>query len=87
MEKDVLGLEVAVQDIVVVHILHSVADLLDDQPDLVLGEAALLFEVVVHVPVGAELQQQVEVVVFDENGVELGDVWVVQEGLDLYLAD
>lgn len=39
MEEDVLGLDVAVQDVIVVHVLHRMADLLDDTPDPVLGEA------------------------------------------------
>lgn len=41
MEEDVLGLDVTVQDVIVVHVLHRVADLLDDTPDPVLREAAL----------------------------------------------
>ena len=87
VKKDVFRLQIAVQYIVIVHILQSVTYLLHHHPDLVLGETTLLFEVVVHVSICTQLHQQVKVAVLDEHRVELGHVGVVQEGLDLYLAD
>lgn len=87
MEEDVLGLDIAVDDIAVVHELDGVADLLDDSAHLLLSKPPLAAEAGVDVAAPAELEHEVEVVLVGEVGVELHDVGVVEVALDLDLAD
>lgn len=54
MKEDVLRFEVSVQDIVIVHVLHSMADLLDYGSDFVLGEGSETPEVLVEVAIYAK---------------------------------
>ncbi len=69
MEEDVLGLEISVQNIVIVHILNSVTNLLDNASNFFLGEPALEFQVLVKVSTGTQLHQEVETALVAENGV------------------
>ena len=85
MEEDVFGFEVSVQNIVVVHVLNSVADLLDDAFNFLLREPALEFQILVEAAGRAELHEKVETGLVGEEGVQLDDVGVVQKTLDLYL--
>lgn len=87
VEQDVFGLEVAVDDVAVVHELHGLADLLHHQPRLLLLEPPVLLQRGVHVPPAAQLHRQVEVLLVREEAVQLHDVGVVQETLDLYFAN
>ena len=87
MEEDVLRLDVAVDDVAVVHELDGVADLLDDAAHLLLGEPSLAAQAAVDVASAAQLQHQVQVVLVAEVGVELHDVGVVEVALDLYFPD
>lgn len=85
MVDDVLGLKVAVDDLALVHVVQSSADLLDDDFGHFLSELPLLLEEGVELPRGAELLHQVDVLLVGEEGVELDDVGMVQKRLDFYL--
>ncbi len=82
MKEDVLRFEVSVQDIVIVHVLHSMADLFDYGSDFVLGEGSETPEVLVEVAIYAKFHQQEEITILHEDRIQLNDVRVVQEGLD-----
>jgi hypothetical protein len=49
VKDDVFRFEIPVDDIVVVHIFDSIADLLDDRSDLVLGHRTTVSEVLVEI--------------------------------------
>lgn len=85
MEDDVLGLQVPVDDLALVHVVQRPADLLHDDLGHLLGELALLLEEGVELPRGAQFLHQVDVFLVREEGVELHHVGVVQKRLDLYL--
>ncbi len=61
MEKDVLGFEIPVDDIVIVHELKRVADLADDGLDFSLGQDFLPPQVGIKVARKAQFQHQVNV--------------------------
>jgi hypothetical protein len=83
---DVLGLEVAVDDLALVHVVQRAADLLHDHLGHLLGQLALLLQQRVELPRVAQFLHQVDVLLICEEGVEFHDVRVVQEGLDLDLS-
>lgn len=87
MEEYILGFEVAMEYVVILHVLYCMAHLLDDASDFILWESALQPEVLVEGARRAQLHEKVEVCLVCEDGVELHDVGVVQEALDFYLAD
>lgn len=87
MEEDVLGLDVTMDDVTVVHELDDMADLLDNPAHFLLSEPSLIAEAGVDVSAAAELEHEVEVFLIGEVGVELHDVGVVEVALDLDLAD
>ncbi len=87
MEDDVLRLQVPVQDVVVVHVLHCVANLLYHPANPLLPHPPLHLHTRVQAPRKAQLHQQVEIAVLDKHRVELHDVGVVQVGLDFDFAD
>ena len=84
MQQDVLGFDIPVDDVAVVHELDCVAHLPHHVLNSFLLEAALLSQGGVHVSTAAGLQDEVEMVIVAETGVQLHDVWVVQVALDLY---
>jgi hypothetical protein len=85
VEDDVFGLEVAVDDFALVHVVERAADLLEDDLGEFLGEFALALEEGVELSRAAQLLHEVDVLLVGEEGVELDDVGVAQETLDLYL--
>lgn len=87
MEEDVLGLDVTMDDVAVVHELDGMADLLDNPAHFFLSEPSLAAEAGVYVSAAAELEHEVEVFLIGEVGVELHDIGVVEVALDLDLAD
>lgn len=80
MEEDVFGLDVPVQDVLAVHVLHGLADLPHDLLHCLLIQAAPLhLQGVVEVFAEAGLEEEVDVVLVDMVLVQFDDVWVVQE--------
>ena len=55
MEKYILRFEVSMKDIVVVHVLHSIADLFENRPDLLLVEWSFVLQMLVKISITAEL--------------------------------
>lgn len=82
---DVFGLEVAVDDLALVHVVQRPADLLHDRPSQLQGQPAFAFEEGVELAGGAEFLEEVEALGVGEVAVEFDDVGVVEEGLDFYL--
>jgi hypothetical protein len=85
VEDDVLRLQVAVDDLTLMHVIQSPADLLHDYTSQLLVELPLLLEEGVELPRGAELLHQINMRLVCEESVKLDHVGVVEEGLDLYL--
>ncbi len=87
MEHDVLGLDIAVDDLERVDLVDGLADLLHDGGHPGLWHGFGLLELVVELPAGAHLQNDVDVALVVEVAVHLDDVGVAQEQLDLQLPD
>jgi hypothetical protein len=77
MNQYIFRFDIPVDDIVIMHELNCKTDLPDDTPHLLLCKPALLLEVIVDISAPAEFENQVEVVLVCEEGVELNDVGVV----------
>lgn len=84
-EHDVLGLDVAVQNLVPVHQPDSVEQVADDEGGGFFGEGLSAGDDVEELSVAAELHDDVEVLVVAEVAVDPDDVGVVEEALDLQL--
>lgn len=87
MEQDVFRLQVAVDNIVFMHILHCGADL----PDILLyhlfSHLPIFLQILVQVLAKTGFQHQVGRLFVDKEVVELDDAGVVEERLDLHLPD
>mmetsp|Transcript_131636 Transcript_131636/g.366847 ORF Transcript_131636/g.366847 Transcript_131636/m.366847 type:complete len:618 (-) Transcript_131636:115-1968(-) len=77
-EQEVLGLEITVADVQLVHVVDRSQHLLHDDGRLALLEVALLYDAVEELPAGAELRHQVVEPFVLKRLDELEDVWVVQ---------
>ncbi len=77
MEEYVLRFDVSMDDVVVVHELHSVADLFQVPFDSVLGKPDLFFQAAEQVASTAVLHHEVDVVKVVEKAVKVDDVGVV----------
>ena len=84
VEEDVFGLDVAVDDLLGVHVLEALADLPQVAGGLRLCHLALLLHLHQRT-VGHGLKHQVDVGLVAEAAEQRGEVPVLQEGLDLYL--
>ena len=85
MKQDVLRLDVPMDDVVVVHEVKGVADLLNDPSDLLFLKATFLLQLVIEVASWTVLQHQVEVLLVVEESVQLSYIWMLQVALDLDL--
>jgi len=54
-------------DVVVVHVLGSIANLSYDRPYFVLRNGARIFEMLVKIASATELHQQIEVIILNEG--------------------
>jgi hypothetical protein len=85
--EDVFGFDIPMDDIAIMHELNGMANLLYHTLYLLFRKSSLAPQVVVDVASATELEDQVEVLLVREEGVELHDVWVVQVALDFDFAD
>jgi len=67
MKNDILGLKISMDDVVVVHVLGSIANLSYDRPYFVLRNGARIFEMLVKIASATELHQQIEVIILNEG--------------------
>ncbi len=86
MQQNVLRLDISVYDVTVVHELDSVTDLPSYASDSLLLEHTGLPERVVDFSIQTRLENEVEMVLVLEKGVELDDVRVVQVALNFDLS-
>mmetsp|Transcript_88888 Transcript_88888/g.252010 ORF Transcript_88888/g.252010 Transcript_88888/m.252010 type:complete len:512 (-) Transcript_88888:29-1564(-) len=84
-QEEVLGLQVAVADVHLVHVVDGPEYVLHHDRGLDLGEVARLDDPVEELAAGAELHDQVEAPVVLERLVQLDDVRVVHQLHDGYL--
>ena len=87
MQQNVLGFDIPVYHVLIVHELDSMADLLHHLADLFFDKSALFSQRGVHIATEARLKDQVQVFLVAEEGVQLDYVGVVQEALDLHFSD
>lgn len=85
VEEDVAHLEVAVDDAVAVHVLEGGDDLVHVVAGLLDGELLALLDHLAEGLVGAEFEDDVDVLLVLEDGVELDDLLVVECFVDFYL--
>ena len=85
VQQDVLRLEVAVQDVVGVHVQHGCTDLPDPLLDCLLWDLARFFEVLVKIFAQAGLKHQISGVVVNEEVVKFDDMRMIEEALYLDL--
>ena len=69
MKDDVLGLQIAVDDLAFMHIVQGFAYLLDDYLCGLFVEFLLLFQESVKLARGAEFLEEIDVLVISEKGV------------------
>lgn len=86
VHKEVLGFEVAVDDVLLVHELESFCNLADDVRRFLLGQFAFLLDLLQRA-IGQQFKDEVEIVLIVEVSVERSAVAVVEIGLQLYLSD
>lgn len=80
MEEYVFGLDIPVQDVLSVHVLHGLTDLPHDiLHRLLIQTLALHLQGVVEVLSEAGLEEEVDIVLVDVVLVQLDDVRVVQK--------
>lgn len=75
------------KDIVVMHVFHSIANLLQNVSDPVLGKAASTPQLAIQVALTAQLCQQIQDSFLDKSRIKLNDVRVIQVALNLDLSD
>lgn len=86
MGKDyVFELQIAVNDFMLMHVLHSCYNLPGDHGGSLLAEALLGLEEFEKRPVACQLQQKVEIVLICEEIVQADQVGMVQKCLHLHL--
>lgn len=87
MEENVFRFEVAVQDIVLVHILHSKTDLPHVFSHSSLRKSTNFLKVVVEIFAKTRLKDQISAIIINKEVIELNDVRVVKEALNFDLPD
>lgn len=87
MNKDIFGLQVPVDNVVIVHEVNGVRDLLRDVLDFFLWKVRLVIEVGKKIAPWAELKHQIKVLLVVEKAIQLGYVGVVQKALYFDLPD
>lgn len=85
--ENIFGFDVPVVDCVGVQIPQPLNQLPDDVGGVFLGDAHFLLEEVPDLSVGAQLLQDVQVLLVREEAVELHHVGVFQAGVDFQLTD
>jgi hypothetical protein len=86
-EDYVLWFDVAVQDLVLVHLLEGGEEVADDEGGGLFGEGLSLGDEVEELSVAAQFHDDVDVELVVEVAVDLDDVGVVQVALYLQFAD
>jgi len=87
MKENILRFQISMQNIVIMHILNSMTDLLHNISYLLLSESPLQLEVLVEGAGWAEFHQKIEAAFICKYGIELDDVGVIQKALDFYLTN
>ncbi len=78
MEQDIFGLDVAVEYVHLVHILHRLTDLLREIFHLFFRKALPMFDRWIKVFTEAGLEQQVDVMLIDVKMVKFDDIGMLQ---------
>lgn len=77
MKQNVLGFQISMYDVVIMHVLNCMADLLDYISDFLFAKPALGSKMLVEASGRAEFHYEIEMVLVCENRVELDDVGVI----------
>jgi len=86
MQEYIFGLDIPMDDVVIVHELNSVADLVHVFFHLLLRHTILLLQVAEKAPSSAVLHHQVDEVLVVEVVIKTDNVGMLQVALNLYLA-
>lgn len=87
MQEYVLGFDVSVDDVVIMHELDSMTDLPDHIFGFVFSETPLFLERGISIASTARLQNQIQKFLITEKSIELDDIRMVKKTLDFYFAD
>lgn len=87
MQEYVLRLEVSMQDIISMHVLYPLTDLLDIFSHDFLRESANFFQVLIEILAQTGLKDEVSSLLVDEEVVEVHNLRVVEKTLYFYLSD
>lgn len=87
MKQNVLGFDIAMNDITVMHELNCVADLTDHSSDFLFRKTALFFERRVYIASTARLQDQIKVILVAEKGIKLNNVGMIKIALNFDLSN
>lgn len=75
------------QDIIFVHILYPLANLLDILTNNFLRKPSNLLQILIKISAEARLKDQVSCLLIDKKVIEVHYMRMVQKALDLYLSD
>lgn len=87
MKQNVLGFDVAMNDITVMHEFNCVADLTDHSSDFLFRKTALFFERRVYIASAAWFQDQIKVILVAEKGIKLNNVGMIKIALNFDLSN
>ena len=77
MQQDVLGLEVSVQDIVLMHMLYPLANLLDIFSHYLLRESANFLQILIKVLTQTGLKDEIGSLFINEEVIEVDNMRVI----------
>lgn len=87
MQENVLRLEIAMQDVIRVHILHGCTDLSDPFFYSLLWHLTSLFQVLVKILPQTRLKDQIGRIIIHKKVVQFDDMGMIEETLDLDFSD
>ena len=87
MKQNVLGFDIPVNNILIMHELNCMANLLHHFSHLLFSKTAILPQRCIDISTAAWLKDQVKMVLVTEESVELDYVGMIQKTLDFYLSN
>ena len=86
MKKYILRFQISMQNIIVMHVLNCMTDLLNYHPDLLFRKTPLIFQVLIQISFCTKLHQKIQIAFLYKNRVELNDIRMIQKRLNFNLS-